>query len=120
KTQEVALRAWLKENGLNADQQGGGDVSVQPQDNATALQAFAQGAIDGAWAPEPNLSRMVLESKGKVLADEKTLWPDGQFATTHLIATQKFLKEHPATVKKLLQGHLKSLDYIKTSSDDAK
>ncbi|HEY0002740.1 MAG TPA: ABC transporter substrate-binding protein, partial [Actinoplanes sp.] len=27
-TQDVALRAWLKENGLNADQQGGGDVSV--------------------------------------------------------------------------------------------
>src|SRR5688500_202465 len=47
-TQDVALRAWLKENGLNADQQGGGDVSVLPQDNATALQAFAQGAIDGA------------------------------------------------------------------------
>ncbi len=58
-TQDVALRAWLKQNGLNADQQGGGDVSVLPQDNATALQAFAQGAIDGAWVPEPYLSRLV-------------------------------------------------------------
>src|SRR5689334_14566927 len=66
-TQDVALRSWLKQNGLTADQQGGGDVSIAPQDNATALQAFAQGAIDGAWVPEPNFSRMVLESKGKVL-----------------------------------------------------
>jgi len=118
-TQDVALRAWLKENGLNADQQGGGDVSVLPQDNATALQAFAQGAIDGAWVPEPNLSRMVLESKGKVLINEKDLWPDGQFVTTHLIVTQKFLKKYPATVKKLLQGHLKAIDYIKNNNADA-
>jgi NitT/TauT family transport system substrate-binding protein len=70
--------------------------------------------------PEPNLSRLVLESKGKVLVDEKTLWPNGLFVTTHLIVTQKFLSDHPATVKKLLQGHLKSLDYIKANEADAK
>ena len=116
-TQDVALRHWLKENGLNADQQGGGDVSVLPQDNATALQAFAQGAIDGAWVPEPNLSRMILESKGKLLVNEKDLWPDGQFVTTHLIVKQEFLKKYPATVKKLLQGHLASVKFI--TSDDA-
>jgi NitT/TauT family transport system substrate-binding protein len=119
-TQDVALRAWLKENGLNADQQGGGDVSVLPQDNATAIQAFAQGAIDGAWVPEPHLSRLLLESKGKLLVDEKTLWPNGQFVTTHLIVKQEFLKEHPDTVKKLLQGHIASVDYIAKSGDEAK
>jgi NitT/TauT family transport system substrate-binding protein len=118
-TQDVALRAWLKENGLNADQQGGGDVSVLPQDNATAIQAFAQGSIDGAWVPEPNLSRMVLESKGKVLVNEKDLWPNGQFVTTHLIVTQEFLKKYPATVKKLLQGHVAAVKYIKTDNAGA-
>jgi len=118
-TQDVALRAWLKQNGLNADQQGGGDVAVLPQDNATALQAFAQGAIDGAWVPEPNLSRMILESKGKLLVNEKDLWPNGQFVTTHLIVTQKFLEDYPGTVKKLLQGHVESVKYIETSNADA-
>ncbi|WP_305785179.1 ABC transporter substrate-binding protein [Symbioplanes lichenis] len=118
-TQDVALRAWLKENGLNADQQGGGDVSVLPQDNATAVQAFAQGAIDGAWVPEPNLSRMVQESKGKILVNEKDLWPNGQFVTTHLIVTQEFLKKYPATVKKLLQGHVAAVKYIKTDNAGA-
>jgi NitT/TauT family transport system substrate-binding protein len=118
-TQDVALRSYLKTNGLNADQQGGGDVSIQPQDNATSLQAFQQGAIDGAWVPEPNLSRMQIESKGKLLVDEKSLWPGGQFVTTHLIVSQKFLKEYPGTVKKLLQGHLKALDYIKTDNAGA-
>ncbi|HEY0000012.1 MAG TPA: ABC transporter substrate-binding protein, partial [Actinoplanes sp.] len=118
-TQDVALRAWLKQNGLNADTSGGGDVSVLPQDNATAIQAFAQGTIDGAWVPEPHLSRLVSESKGKLLINEKDLWPNGQFVTTHLIVSQKFLKKYPATVKKLLQGHLKALDYIKNNAADA-
>ncbi|MBW6433268.1 ABC transporter substrate-binding protein [Actinoplanes hulinensis] len=118
-TQDVALRAWLKQNGLNADKQGGGDVSVLPQDNATALQAFAQGAIDGAWVPEPNLSRLILESKGKLLVDEKTLWPNGEFVTTHLIVSQEFLKKYPGTVKKLIQGHVKSVKFIETSNADA-
>jgi NitT/TauT family transport system substrate-binding protein len=118
-TQDVALRAWLKQNGLNADQQGGGDVSVLPQDNATALQAFTQGAIDGAWVPEPYLSRLQLDAGGKLLVNEKDLWPNGQFVTTHLIVTQEFLKKYPGTVKKLLQGHLKALDYIKTDNAGA-
>jgi NitT/TauT family transport system substrate-binding protein len=118
-TQDVALRAWLKQNGLNADQQGGGDVSILPQDNATSLQAFTQGAIDGAWLPEPFLSRLQLDAGGKLLVNEKDLWPNGQFVTTHLIVSQKFLKKYPATVKKLLQGHLEALDYIKKSPADA-
>ncbi|MBB2946140.1 NitT/TauT family transport system substrate-binding protein [Actinoplanes lutulentus] len=118
-TQDVALRAWLKENGLNADTTGGGDVSVLPQDNATAIQAFAQGTIDGAWVPEPNYSKLILESKAKVLVDEKTLWPNQEFVTTHLIVSQKFLKEYPGTVKKLLQGHINAVKYIKDNSADA-
>jgi NitT/TauT family transport system substrate-binding protein len=118
-TQDVALRYFLKSKGLNADQQGGGDVSVLPQDNATAVQAFAQGAIDGAWVPEPNLSKMINESKGKLLVDEKTLWPNQQFVTTHLIVSQKYLKEHPDTVKKLLQGHINSVKYINDNNADA-
>jgi NitT/TauT family transport system substrate-binding protein len=119
-TQDVALRHWLRTQGLNADTQGGGDVSILPQDNATALQAFAQGAIDGAWVPEPNVSRMLRESGGKVLVDERTLWPNRQFVTTHLIVSQDFLKKYPATVKKLLQGHLKAVDYVSTGSPEAK
>jgi NitT/TauT family transport system substrate-binding protein len=118
-TQDVALRSWLKTNGLNADQQGGGDVSVLPQDNATAVQAFAQGAIDGAWVPEPNLSKMINESGGKLLVNEKDLWPGGQFVTTHLIVRQDYLKKNPQTVKKLLQGHLDALKLIASDNAEA-
>jgi NitT/TauT family transport system substrate-binding protein len=118
-TQDVALRYWLKSKGLNADQQGGGDVSVLPQDNATAVQAFSQGAIDGAWVPEPNLSKMISESKGKLLLNEKDLWPGGNFVTTHLIVSQKYLKANPENVKKLLQGHINAVKFINDNNAEA-
>ncbi|GGJ78852.1 lipoprotein [Pilimelia anulata] len=114
-TQDVALRNWLKQHSLNADQQGGGDVSVLPQDNATAVQAFAQGAIDGGWVPEPNLTKLV-EAGGRILVDERTLWPGGQFVTTHLIVRKEFLDKHPETVKKLLKGHVEAINLLSTDS----
>ena len=111
-TQDVALRAWLKDQGLNADTSGGGDVSIQPQDNGATLDAFKTGAIDGAWVPEPWATRLVLEGHGKTLVDERTLWPGGQFVTTHLIVSKKFLDDHPDVVKRLLEGQVKANDYV--------
>jgi NitT/TauT family transport system substrate-binding protein len=118
-TQDVALRAWLKDQGLTTNTEGGGDVSITPQANSAILQGFAQGSLAGAWVPEPYLSQLVLQSKGKLLVDEKTLWPQGQFVTTQLVVTQTFLKKYPDTVKKLLQGQLKSIDYIASNKTDA-
>lgn len=111
-TQDVALRHWLKKQGLKTDLSGGGDLKIVPQENSVTLQTFATGQIDGAWVPEPFASRLVLESKGKVLLDEKTLWPNGQFVITQLIVRQAFAKEHPDVVKKLLQAHVEANDYI--------
>ncbi len=119
-TQDVALRNWLKENGLNADQQGGGDVSVLPQENATAIQAFAQGAIDGAWVPEPWVTRLVQEGGGKVLVDEKELWDNGDFVTTHLIVRTAFLEDHPDAVRRLLQGQVEANELVNRDPQEAR
>src|SRR5262245_29249219 len=107
-TQDVALRFWLKQQGLKSDPRGGGDVSVVPQENSQTLQTFATGDVDGAWVPEPYASRLVLEGKGSVLVDEKKLWPQGRFVTTQLVVRTEFLNEHPDLVKKLLEGQVEA------------
>lgn len=111
-TQDVALRVWLKDRGLTTDTSGGGDVSIVPQANADTLTAFKAGAIDGAWVPEPWVTRLVQESGGKVLVDEATLWPKGRFVTTQIIVRTEFLNKYPGTVKAVLAGHLAALDAI--------
>ncbi len=105
-TQDVALRTWLAENGLKTDVRGAGDATIRAQENAQTLQEFQAGRIAGAWVPEPWASRLVLEGGGKVLVDEKTLWPGGRFATTHLIVRTEYLRDHPQTVEALLRGQV--------------
>ena len=102
-----------EEQGLETDTAGGGDVSIVPQDNALTLQAFQQGQIDGAWVPEPWATRLVNEGGGKILVDERDLWPSGKYVTTDLIVRTEFLDEHPDVVKKLLEGNVAAIDFIK-------
>jgi NitT/TauT family transport system substrate-binding protein len=106
-TQDIALRFWLKEQGLKTDKDGGGDVAIVPQENAQSLETFTSGAIDGAWVPEPWAYRLA-QAGGKVLVDERDLWPDKKFVTTHVVVRTKFLKEHPDVVKKFLAGHVEA------------
>jgi NitT/TauT family transport system substrate-binding protein len=120
-TQDVALRSYLKANGLTPSSQGvEGDVQVEPTDNATTLTLFQQGKLDGAWVPEPWATRLVLDGGGTVLVDEKTLWPGGRFVTTHLIVRTEFLEKYPDTVKALLQGQVETVDRITANEADAK
>ena len=118
-TQDVALRWYLQGKGFKTDPAGGGDVSILPQDNATTLSSFKQGLIDGAWLPEPWASRLVVEAGARVLVDERDLWPGGRFVTTNLVARTDFLKTHPATVKKLLEGLYQANDLLLTSPTEA-
>jgi NitT/TauT family transport system substrate-binding protein len=118
-TQDVALRSWLKEQGLETDENGGGDVSIVPQENAQTLDSFKAGDIVGAWVPEPWATRLIIDGGGKVLVDERDLWPNGEFVTTHLIVAKKFLDEHPDVVKKLLEGQYEANEYVNANPAEA-
>jgi len=118
-TQDVALRAWLLEQGYETDLAGGGDVSITPQDNPDTLTAFQQGDIDGAWLPEPWATRLILEGEGQVLVDEADLWPEGEFVTTHLIVATEYLEEHPANVRALVEGLLEAIDVANGDAAEA-
>ncbi|MFJ6198385.1 ABC transporter substrate-binding protein [Micromonospora sp. NPDC092111] len=117
-TQDVAIRYWLKEKGLKTTKEGGGDVKIVPQENAQTVETFTSGAIDGAWVPEPFVSRLV-NAGGKVLVDERDLWPDKKFVITNLIVSTKFLKAHPDVVKKLVEGQVAANEFVNTKPDEA-
>jgi NitT/TauT family transport system substrate-binding protein len=118
-TQDIAARAYLKEQGFEINPDGSGDVKLTPQDNSVIIQAFRQGEIDGAWVPEPYASIMVNDG-GKVLVDEADLWPGGQFVTTHLLVNNDFLEENPEAVSDLLEAHVEANDYINSNPGEAK
>lgn len=119
-TQDVALRFWLDDHGIDTNPEGGGDASVVPQENAQTLETFRSGTIAGAWVPEPWATRLLIEGGGKVLVDEATLWPERAFATTVLVVRTRFLEQHPDAVRKLLEGHVEANAFIAANENEAK
>jgi NitT/TauT family transport system substrate-binding protein len=80
---------------------------------------FKQGEIDGAWVPEPWATRLMQEGGGKILVDERKLWPEGRYVTTHLIVRTEFLEDYPDVVKKLLEGHVAANTLIANDTNRA-
>jgi NitT/TauT family transport system substrate-binding protein len=117
-TQDVALRFYLKENGL-ASTEKGGTVKVVPTENPDILTLFLKKEIEGAWVPEPWGARLVKEGGGRLFLDERELWPDGQFVTAHVIVSKKFLEENPGLVKKWLRGHVQTTKWINEHKEEA-
>ncbi len=104
-TQDVALRRWLRDQGLQLRERGG-TTEVIPVANPDILTLFQKKELDAAWVPEPWGARLVHEAGGRVLLDERTLWPGGRFVTAHVIARTAFLQAHPDIVRRWLDAHV--------------
>jgi sulfonate transport system substrate-binding protein len=110
-TQDVALRTWLRTHGLTSWERGG-DVQVMPVASPDQIALFRKKQLDAAWAPEPWASRLIHEANGRLLLDERTLWPGGRFVAAQLIVRTDFLRQHPDLVTKWLRVHLELTEWI--------
>jgi NitT/TauT family transport system substrate-binding protein len=107
-TQDVALRYWLKQNGLTTTSTGGGDAFVKPTTpNSAAVLEFKSGQIAGGSEPAPYDIEMVSDG-GTVLVSEPGV-------TTVLVVTQSFLSAHPAIVADLIKAQIQANDFIKSN-----
>jgi len=118
-TQDVALRMYMKDNGL-VPKDRGGDVQVMPLANADILALMKQKQLDGAWVPEPWTTRLIDEAGGELLLDERDRWPDRKFPTTVLVVTKKLAAEHPEIVQKLVAANVATIAWMKASPDEAR
>jgi len=118
-TQDVALRNWLKKNGLKTNDKGG-DVQIVPMANPDQLTLFVKKDLDAAWAPEPWATRLIHEGNAKLLVDERTLWPNGQFVIGLLVVNTKFLNEHSDLVKNWIRANVDLTDWINKNPSEAK
>jgi NitT/TauT family transport system substrate-binding protein len=107
-TQDVALRYWLKQNGITTTSTGGGDAAIKPTTpNSAAVLEFKSGQIAGGSEPAPYDIEMVSDG-GTVLLSEPGV-------TTLLVVTQSFLSAHPAVVADLIKAQIQANDFIKSN-----
>ena len=111
-TQDVALRYWLKQNGVTTTTTGGGDAFIKPtKPNSAAVLQFKSGQIAGGSEPAPYDIQMVQDG-GTVLLKEPGV-------TTLLIVTKSFLAAHPAVVSDLLKAQVQANAFIKSNPAQA-
>jgi NitT/TauT family transport system substrate-binding protein len=107
-TQDVALRYWLKQNGVTTTTTGGGDAFVKPTTpNSAAVLEFKSGQIAGGSEPAPYDIEMVKDG-GTVLYSEPGV-------TTLLVVSQSFLSAHPAIVADLIKAQIQANNFIKSN-----
>lgn len=111
-TQDIACRAWLKQNGFRVTQTGG-DVLVVPTENPDQLAALQGGNVDAVWTVEPWVTRLEKEGNAKVFLE------DSDCITTWLVSSVKFLKEHPDLVKKVAAGNKELTQWINSHPAEA-
>lgn len=109
-TQDIALRTWLHEHGLEAMDEGG-DVSITEADSAQLLELFRAERVDGAWVPEPYPTYLVHEGVADVLVDEADLWPPGGFLTAELLVSTIYMEAHPDVVERLVRANVDAIRF---------
>ncbi|HSD04781.1 MAG TPA: ABC transporter substrate-binding protein [Nitrosopumilaceae archaeon] len=117
-TQDVALRSYLLKNGFKTTENGG-NVEVIPAKIPDILTLMLKNEIDGAWIPEPWGAKLVKETNSRIFLDERDLWSEGKFVTAHIIVNTEYLKNHPDTIKKLLEAHVDETIWINEHKEES-
>jgi len=118
-TQDISLRHALQIAGLKSTDKGG-TVSVLPVANPDMLTLFKKKELDAAWVPEPWVTRLINEGGGRILLDERDVWPGKKFATTVIIVREQFLREHPDDVAKILDAHIETVGWVNGHREQAR
>ncbi len=118
-TQDVSLRNYLSENGLQPKEKGG-SVTVYNIPNPDIYTLFVKGDVDGAWVAEPWATILETELNGKRLFHEEDLWPDGQFASVLVIGNADYVKDNPETASNFLQSHHSTVRWINENPIEAR
>ncbi|HEU5080429.1 MAG TPA: ABC transporter substrate-binding protein [Opitutaceae bacterium] len=111
-TQDVAARAWLKQQGFKITQLGG-DVYVLPTANPDQLALFQRGSLDAVWTVEPWVSRIEREAGGKIFLEQRDV------VTTILVARTEFQEEQGPLVQRFVKAHRELTAWIQAHPDEA-
>lgn len=111
-TQDVQLRAYLADHGINVTQTGG-DAFVLPTQNSDQLALFQRGELDASWTPEPWTTRLELEAGAEILVEDR------ETNVTLLASSAAFVKNQPELGRKLIAAHRELTQWIKDHPAEA-
>ncbi len=86
--------------------------NVIPIPNPEQASMMERGAIDAAWAVEPWGAALVAAGVGRIIAEEKELWPGRELSLTLVAADPAFLDRSLEVIERILETHLMWTDRL--------
>lgn len=117
-TQDLSLRAILKDNNLK-DTTKGGDVEIVVAENPDIKTLLDKKEIAAALVPEPWGSRLVKESNAKIILEADKVYAGGEYPVGLIVVRKEFLEKHRKIVKNFLKAHVELTDYLNTNPKEA-
>ncbi|MCX7624974.1 MAG: ABC transporter substrate-binding protein [Candidatus Sumerlaeaceae bacterium] len=114
-TQFLSATAWL--NSLSKVAGSEAATRVIPCSSSDAQILLKKGQVDAAWLPEPWPSQLEAGGEAVFLTEEKTLWPEGRFPATVVVASRRFLDENPQIVAEFLRVHEETVSTLQTEKE---
>ena len=109
--QHMLLTYYLEQNGMSIS-----DLKVSAMKVPSMNDALKTGKIDGAITFEPYVS--IAEKNGaKLLTDSADIIPNHPCCV--VVASDKFIDEHPNETAKILKIHEDATDFINNNTDEA-
>lgn len=118
-TQDISLRTYISDHGMDTAERGG-EVVVLNIANPDIYTLFTKGEIDAAWVPEPWATILISDLDGIRLFHEEDLWDEGTFASVILVAREEFVQNNPDIVKRWLQVHHATIEWINDNPEQAR
>jgi NitT/TauT family transport system substrate-binding protein len=110
--QDVMLKKWLKDSGLNTS-----DVKIIPMGPGDAISAISNGSVNGAFLPQPAPAIIEMQGKGRSVMASGQIWPN--HACCGIAVTGKLIREHPEMVEQLIRTHINATNYINAHPEEA-
>jgi len=112
-TTDLLFNLLIKQKELDRGKILAHTVRMNP---AKQLLALRSGKVDAIFAPE-HFTTLAAQLPGmKILAKSQDIWPNMQGSI--LIVTDKFLKEHPGAVKKLISLNKRATEFINSHREE--
>jgi len=103
--QDVLLKMWLADNGVNIS-----SVNLTAMAPGDAVNAILEGKVDGVFAPTPAQALIELAGKGKTVLTSGEMFP--KHACCVVVVSGKLIRENPALVEQIVKTHINATRFV--------
>jgi len=110
--QDIILRKWLAENGVNVS-----DLDIEAMGPGDAVSAIMSGKVDAVFLPHPSPAIIEMAKKGRSEVASGEMWPG--HACCSLVISGDLIRNQPDLVEQVVKIHIKATDYVNSHPEEA-